>query len=164
TCMLLERTGLLVTCVDHDAARLAACLAARRTLTAHLDIGSSVQIVDGHPRIMGDARLMLPGHGCVVCVGGMPNVEHRLYDLSVPADSLHHRLQAPWRQRRAGSLVTINAMTVAAGVQMWLDLLQGDLVDSHWQRLTWQPGIGLQTDAGTVGAASDCRFCRRAGR
>ncbi|MEO8495993.1 MAG: ThiF family adenylyltransferase, partial [Planctomycetota bacterium] len=157
---LKQRSGLLVTCVDHDTPRLAAAIAARRTLTPHLDIGTSVQTAqDGSTSISGDARLLLPGDGCVACVGGVENLEASLYDLQIPADHLHHKLRAPWHRRRAGSLITINAMTVGAAVQMWLDLLAGELRGSHWHRLAWRAGSGLACDAGQVSAVDSCRIC-----
>jgi hypothetical protein len=159
---LRERTDLLVTCVDNDTPRLAAALTALRTLTVHLDVGTSVQRgADGGTNITGDARLLLPREGCAACVGGIADLDEAAYELALPPGSLPHRIRPVWSAERAGSLVTINAMTVGAAVQMWLDLLGGTLRTSLWQRFAWLPGQGLRSDAAPVGAAPDCRYCRR---
>ena len=159
--LLRQRSHLVITCVDHDTARLAVATAARQTLTAHLDIGTGVQRTDdGDLSIRGDARLLLPGDGCVACVGGLADLESSEFEVQLPDDHFFHSLRPNWDSQRAGSLVTVNAITVGAGIQMWLDLLANDLSGSFWQRIRWQPGEGLQTDSGYVSAASDCKICQ----
>ena len=159
--LLRQRSHLVVTCVDHDTARLAVANAARQTLTAHLDIGTGVQRTDdGALSIRGDARLLLPGLGCVACVGGMADLESTHFQLQLPADHFFHSIRPNWDSQRAGSLVTVNAITVGAGIQMWLDLLANELTGSFWQRIRWQTAQGLQTDSGYVSAASDCKICQ----
>lgn len=158
---LRERVDLLITAVDNDVPRLAAARTARRTLTVHLDVSTSVQhSADGGVTISGDARFLLPSQGCALCVGGLADSQATAYNLTAPAGSLPRRLRGAWHEERAGSLITINAITVAAGVQAWLDLLAGHLQTSLWQRFAWQHGVGLRSDAGPVGAADDCRLCR----
>ena len=156
---LAHRSDLLISCVDNDTARLAISRQAMRTITVHLDMATSVQR-EPAPLIHGDARLLLPGHGCVVCVGSMLDFEAARYQLDAPSGSLPLRTPQPWHEQRAGSLLTINAITVAAGVQLWLDLISGSLRHSFWQRLRWSPGSGLESDAAEVDQADDCRFCR----
>lgn len=139
---------LLATCVDRDMPRLAAAVLAERFLKVHLDIGTGVT-GDGHERLIaGDVRLLLPGQGCVSCVGGLPDEEEARHELLAPPGALQRGLPVAWHEERAGSLVTINAMCVAAGVQLWLDLLGGTLEASHRSRFRWRPGRRRGPEAG----------------
>jgi molybdopterin/thiamine biosynthesis adenylyltransferase len=158
---LAERSDLLVTCVDDDLPRVLVALAARQSLTPHLDVGTRVVREGAGLQLAGDARLLLPGRGCVLCVGGVADLPGVLRDLRLPAGALLTRSRRPWHIQRAGSLVTINALAVGAGVQLWLDLAAGGLGQSYWQRLAWQPGAGLQADGGGVSAEPGCVLCER---
>lgn len=155
-----QRSDLIVTCVDNDTPRLAASLQARRELTPHLDVGTSIQPSENDEQTMtGDVRLLLPGSGCVSCVGGLQDPVATLYELSAPPGSLRRGRSRAWHEERAGSLISLNSMTVGIAVQTWLDLLAGTLNSSYWHRLRWEYGAGLMVDAGAVGADDDCRFC-----
>jgi hypothetical protein len=159
--LVRQRTDLLVTCVDSDTPRMAVSLIGKETLTAHLDIGTHVVNVQQGKLIHADVRLLMPDRdgGCIACVGGLGNVEETLYELSAPPGVLRRGEPIDWRQQRAGSLLTINSVAVGVGVQMWLDLLAGDLRTSYWHRLRWVPGGSMQVDGGPVGRSEDCRFC-----
>lgn len=152
---------LIVTCVDHDTARLAAARWARRFLRVHLDVGTGVtwDEASGQRILAGDVRLLLPRLGCVCCVGGLSNEAEARYELAAPPGALPRQPPQPWHRQRSGSLITLNSLAVATAVQLWLDLLAGELRTSHWTRLRWQPGHGLQTDAAPVGPARDCPIC-----
>jgi len=156
---------LIVTCVDQDTPRLAAARLARRFLRVHLDIGTGITDgqTPGQPVLAGDVRLLLPRLGCVCCVGGLLNADEARYELRAPPGALPRQPPQPWRQQRAGSLITLNSLTVATAVQLWLDLLAGRLRSSYWHRLHWEPGRGLHTDAAPVGAAPDCPLCGERG-
>lgn len=157
---LRHRSDLIVSCVDNDAARLAASWLSRETLTPHLDLGSSVQRAsDGSAHMTGDVRLLLPHEGCVNCCGGVDDLESGLYALAAPHGSLHRGEPVIWSRQRAGSLATINALTVASAVQFWLDFLGGSVSGSYWHRLRWEPQAGLQVDSAAVSAAENCHFC-----
>jgi len=153
---------LIVTAVDSDTPRLAASLVARETLTVHLDVGTSVtRDESGEMLLAGDVRLLLPGAGCVSCVGGLADREATLYELYAPPKTLRRGRRLAWHEERAGSLVSLNAITVGIAVQAWLDLLAGRLRTSSWHRLRWLPGEGIQADSAPVGAGEDCPYCRR---
>lgn len=154
---------LLVTCVDDDTPRLAAALLANRLLKVHLDIGTGVSIDEqGQRTIAADIRLLLPGQGCVACVGGLADEEQARYELWAPPGSLQRRRGGrSWQEQRAGSLVTVNMIAAAFGVQLWLDLLSGQLTGSHWTRLRWNPGQGLDVQQGPVTGRHDCQTCSR---
>jgi len=157
----IRDADLLVTCVDSDAPRLLCARLATQWLKPHLDIGTGVHREgDGARTIAADVRLLLPGEGCVACVGGLRELEQAQDDLLLGPGTLPLRPAIPWHEQRAGSLVTINAMAVSAGVQLWLDLLGGDLRHSHWSRLLWQPGQGLSVDEADVTGLPDCAICR----
>lgn len=158
-----QPTDLLVTCTDNVSSRVAVTIQAQRLLVPHLDIGTAVQRdADGTRRIFGDARLFLPPHqGCCFCTPPLSDEEREqtLYELSAPGDTLQRGEPVEWFNQRGGSLITITSLTVAAGVQMWLDLLAGDLRTSCWQRLDWAPGRGLEVQSAAIGAADDCPCC-----
>lgn len=158
---LEERSDLMVTGVDDELARVATNIIANRTLTTQLHIATSIQRIDGHLRMTGDARLFLPHQGCCVCVGGIPDVDDVYLDLIAPPHRLPRRVRPAWHQVRLGSLATLNAMTVGCAVQLWLDLLMGRISTSFWQRLEWTPEHGLVANGGPVTGDEACRWCGR---
>lgn len=86
--------------------------------------------------------------------------EQALYELAAPAGSLQRGLPVAWHEQRAGSLITINAIAVSVGVQLWLELLAGRLSTSTWHRLDWDAQTGLRVHAGSVGVGDECPYCR----
>ncbi|MFO0820785.1 MAG: ThiF family adenylyltransferase [Pirellulales bacterium] len=153
---------LLVTCVDDDAARLAAWLLAHSLLIPYLDIASAVMRDNLTPTLLGDARLFAPGvqTGCPVCVGGVSNLEDTLYAINAPEGALRRGAPVHWSDQRAGSLVTLNATIVGAALQLWLDYLGGHCTTSAWQRIQWASGSGLLSHWAAVASTADCRMCR----
>ncbi|NLS98222.1 MAG: hypothetical protein GXX96_39335 [Planctomycetaceae bacterium] len=156
----VRAADLLVTCTDSDTPRLTVAMLADRYLKVHLDIGTGVTINEaGERQIAADVRLLVPRQGCVKCVGGLPDEEEARYELLAPPGALRRTAAREWSEERAGSLVTINTMSVAVGVQLWLDLLGGELRTSHWTRLRWHAGRGLEIHEGPVGGSKNCRVC-----
>lgn len=156
-------TDLIVTCVDQDAGRLRAAHLARGRLIPHLDIGTGVTCTPtGDRQLAADIRLLLPGSGCIRCVGGLGDLDQAEYELHAPPGALPRRSPEPWHSRgRLGSLVTLNSIAVATGVQSWLDLLDGSLATSVWHRLRWQSALGLESRTAYVAARGDCPLCLR---
>lgn len=156
-------TDLIVSAVDSDTPRLAAAHLARRFTKVHLDVGMTVEPDARTGRLLAaDVRLLLPGQGCVCCVGGLGDEEEARYELLAPPGALRRRRPLAWHEQRAGSLITLNALTVGTAVQSWLDLLAGRLRGSQWQRFRWIPGTGLHVDQAPVDAARECPICRAA--
>jgi hypothetical protein len=156
-----RRCDLLVTTVDDDAARLAVSLLAAETLTPHLDLGSSLQReAEGRITRQGDCRLLMPGRGCVACVGGLADRDGVLERLRGPVGSLRRGRRPEWQVERAGSLGYWNGIVVGCGLELYLGLLRGEH-DSFWQRLWWQPGEGLESRGSGLERAPDCVFCGR---
>jgi hypothetical protein len=157
---LSTRADLVATCVDDDAARLAASWLAREMLAPHLDIATTVKRpASDEPHIAGDVRLLLPGEGCVVCVGGLADADNCLYELAAPPGCLHRGAPTLWTEQRAGSLVTIDSAATALGCQIWVGLLAGSFRNSQWHRLEWNAVSGVTTDQASVGADVKCRYC-----
>lgn len=157
----LRGFDLVCTCVDHDTARLGAAMVTNSLCLVHLDIGAGVFASEtGADRVLGaDVRLLLPGQACVVCLGGLRNLDEAHYEISGPTGALHRGPPATWQEQRAGSLVTVNSIACNLGIQMWLDLLRGTVTESRWCHLQWQsngvPAVEVQTVPSAV-----CSICR----
>jgi hypothetical protein len=161
---VLGGIDLLATCVDQDGGRLRAAHWARQHLVVHLDIGTGVRrLAEGGRQLAADVRLLLPGAGCVSCVGGVGDAGQAAYDFLAPPGALPRRPPERWDARgRLGSLITLNCLAVSVGLQSWLDLLEGSLANSIWHRLRWRPGPGLEVNSALVNSAADCSLCRAA--
>jgi hypothetical protein len=153
----------LVTCVDQDGPRLHVAHWAHDGLVPHLDVGAGVtRTAGGGRQLAADVRLLLPRAGCVRCVGGLADLDQAEYELHAPPGALPRRPPEPWNARgRLGSLVTLNSQAVSAGVQSWLDLLEGTLTASVWHRLRWSAGGSLEMNSALVGAGETCPLCGR---
>jgi hypothetical protein len=67
----LWEADIIASLVDSDPARLTAAATAAAYLKPHLDIGQSVVVARGRERELGvDVRLIIPGQGCLRCIGG----------------------------------------------------------------------------------------------
>jgi predicted ThiF/HesA family dinucleotide-utilizing enzyme len=156
----LHGADLIVTAVDRDAGRLAAAHWARRHGAIHLDIGTGVTQQGNERLLAADVRLLLPGAGCVRCVGGLGDLDQAEYELRAPPGAAPRRPPEKWDARgRLGSLPTLNALATGTGVQLWLDLLSGELGSSAWHRLRWVPGRGIEVAAARVTAGVECVLC-----
>ncbi len=163
--VLLRDIDLIVTTVDRDAGRLKVAHWAAEHGVVHLDVGTGVTHRPEGRQLAADVRLLLPGMGCVRCVGGLGDLDQAEYELRAPPGAAPRRPPEPWDARgRLGSLPTLNGIAAATGVQLWLDLVNGDLGGSTWHRQRWVPGRGLEVAAGLVGAGADCPVCRGGGR
>ena len=158
---LNERCDLLVTTVDNDLPRLVISRLARKNLIPHLDVATQI-IRTGEStsqRYLADARLLLPGSGCVRCVGGLLNQEDLYYRLNAPRWALQLQKPPAWWEQRAGSLLSWNMPIAGTAAQMWLDLIGGARRASFWQRMEWTVNEGLSVQAGPIGRGTDCPLC-----
>jgi hypothetical protein len=157
----LRDVDLICTCVDRDAARLAAAQWANRWCKVHLDIGTAVFRNDAGDRVLGaDVRLLLPGQACVVCLGGLRNLDQARYEVAAPPGALRRGPRPQWHEQRAGSLVTINSIACNLGVQMYLDLLAGRITESRWCRVEITSDGRMTVDYPSSPAAT-CAICKR---
>ncbi|WP_448595861.1 ThiF family adenylyltransferase [Thermoflexus hugenholtzii] len=152
----LRTCDLLITTVDRDAARLAAGVLAALYLKPLLDVGAGVGLPGVQPRVGAEARLILPGDGCLLCGGGL--AEPRLAGEALARAREVETPSAP----RAGSLRSLNMAVVGLALRLWEELLTGELRESRWLRLVWIGGTpALQLMAPTP--RPDCPLCARRG-
>ena len=151
---------LIVTCVDQDGPRLKAATLAHRRMIPHLDIGTGVTASDsGGREIAADVRLLLPGKGCIACVGGLTDMDRARWELATPPGSLYPVRSRPWNETRLGSLITNNSAAVAMGIQSWIQYLNKELNTSIWHRLVWTQNGAISTDSAPARRQEDCVFC-----
>lgn len=141
--------ALIVTAPDRGEPRLLASLAAITHRRVHLDVGTGVFArPDGGWSAGADVRLVLPGEGCLLCIGGL---------------DLDRRRHADFRRERAGSLRSLNAMAAALALQCVAQLRRGELRQSTWQRLVLDQAAVPRAEAPAFERRDDCPVCRRAG-
>ncbi|MGE0821742.1 MAG: hypothetical protein AB7P18_06465 [Candidatus Binatia bacterium] len=141
-----------------------------------IDIGTGVHFTEkndhndaqdtgsGLRRMGADVRLILPGNGCLLCVGNLTRYQQAVEELcrggALPPQS------EEWWQQRAGSLRTLNQIAAHTGVQMLQDLVAERIADSRWARLEFDDAgrmtvVYLLTSQSDT--ASPCRLCAKAG-
>lgn len=152
---------LLVTCVDDEVARRHAAGLAVRYLLPHLDVATHITAELGGLELRADVRLILPGEGCLECIGGGEvTAEMRDFQRFAPVGSLSPDQMRLWDQQRLGSLVTLNSIAVSVGVQTWLQYLRGDLTGSVWHRVLWSNVTHFQVQSGYVQGRIGTACCR----
>ncbi len=154
---------LLVTAVDRDAPRLQASYLARQRMIPHLDIGTLVtHDIHGQRILAADVRFLVPGAGCVRCVGGLGQLDEAEFEIAAPHGALPLRAAESWNARgRLGSLATINSVAAATGIQLWLDMLDRNTLQSTWHRIKWDAENGWKSDSERVGSAANCKICKK---
>lgn len=143
----LADAELLIGCVDNDAARAFLGRWARCNGLPLLDFGASVRREGDRWRAGADVRLVVPGDGCLLCLGRLAAGE---------AD----QGGGDWRQQRAGSLEELNGCAAGAGLLMLTQFLAGRRGQSAWGRLELDGEAGwpeLQTVPRT--SLSGCPGC-----
>lgn len=152
---------VLITCVDHGTPVLFAAKMANRWNKVHIDIGTSVQKQDnGELEITGDVRFFQPHEACASCVGGIGDRIDAEIDLQLPAGAQPLRPQVDFRDQRAGSLITINAMTVSIATQLLTASLCGGASSSYWYRLVWTVKNQMQCVDSNMFRENRCIVCR----
>lgn len=139
---------VLVTAPDRGAPRLLASLCAVAHHRVHLDVGTGVFGEGDKWQAGADVRLVLPGQGCLLCIGGL---------------DLERRVEVDWQRERAGSLRSLNAM--AAGHAMFLleRLITGDLTESTWSRFVLDRSGRLSVMQPAFTVRPDCPLCANSG-
>jgi hypothetical protein len=148
---LCARANLVVSAPDDNRARLTAALAATTHCRPHLDLGTGV--FGGRPgdnaapwRAGADVRLVLPGDGCLLCVGGL---------------DLGRRPARDWREQRAGSLRSLNRLACSQGLALLLAHVRGARGRSAWMRLEVAADGEVSAAPRSFGADPNCRLCGR---
>lgn len=141
---------LVFSAPDRDDARFAAALLSAALHRIHLDLGTGVFDGDGERdggwRAGADVRLVLPGQGCLLCIGGL---------------DLRRNPPGDWRRQRAGSLRSLNQLAAATAMLQFERLVAGDLRRSAWTRIEVAPDGGFTTRRMPVASVDDCPLCGR---
>jgi hypothetical protein len=156
---------VFVCCVDSDAARLSCGIMASLYHKLLLDIGSGIPITPAAQpspvvRMGSDMRLIVPGSGCLLCLGGVSDyaaASKELAGLAAPR-------QEDWWLTRRGSLRTLNSVAVHLGLQLLLDLLAGHLSQSTWLQVEYgEEGQVTVRHHQTQAHPDTCALCGKAG-
>ena len=156
----VAQADVVVSAVDCDAARAMASLVATLFLRPHLDIGSALQgSVKGLTWGV-DARLLMPGQGCVACVGGFAHPE----EVAALASNIEIS-PLPWHRRRLGSLASVSSLAAGLGMRLLEDLARLSSGGNRWLRLE-QTGDAEapRMQALAAGGRPGCAICRLAGQ
>jgi hypothetical protein len=134
-----READVLITAVDDDGARWAVAQLAVLYLKPLLDVGTGVLTSEsGEPLLGADIRWIVPGEGCLLCIGGLANPQQ----VEVVRQGLHaeqqYRAQRHWQQERRGSLRSLNMVAVGLALRMLEDYLAMRLQTSRWLRLVYQ--------------------------
>lgn len=133
---LLVEADLIACAVDNDAGRLWSNAWALAGNAVFLDIASAVRAEGAEV----DLRLLPPGTGCLLCVGGLAQPERAAEELwheSPPATP------ADFRQQRRGSSRAWSAMAANLGLRMIERHVSGTLDRPLFRRLTEGPDGAL---------------------
>jgi hypothetical protein len=159
----LWSADVLISCVDSNAARLLVGAVACSYAKPLLDIGTGVFRAQGraerNTRLMGaDVRLILPGDGCLFCIGGVRNSEEALLELRNELHGVAAERPA-WHAQRAGSLRSLNETAAHLGLGLLESLVTGSLKSSAWLRIEYiANGVPALTRI-TERTVRHCNFC-----
>jgi len=120
----MKESDLLISCVDDNAARLFVSMVATCYLKPHLDIGTGVFAERSSRFIGADVRLIVPGDGCLLCIGGAGDLRESLERLMAAQEGLELP-HPPWNRQRLGSLRSLNQMAVSEGMRLLEMLAEG---------------------------------------
>jgi hypothetical protein len=130
----LKDCDVIVSCSDTDGGRLGTATIASAYLKVLVDVGTGVFSDPHSPRTRGaEIRLVVPGDGCLMCLGGISNLGTGIRQLASMDAAGGNPLATSWTAERAGSLRSVNL--VAAGLA--LDALEA-LVCEEEDRSTWR--------------------------
>jgi hypothetical protein len=136
---------VIVSAVDNSRARLEASLVATLFLKPHLDIGTGILEVRRRIRAGFEVRLIVPGDGCLLCIGGLPN--------------LGRPRPRNFRQERAGSSRFLNQAAAGHGMRLLSRLFEGTLERSQWHRYDERTGGADELHFIRERRRRDCILC-----
>jgi len=161
----VQACDVLLSCVDHDSARLAATAVATVCCKPLLDIATGVHGSELDREMGADVRLVLPGN-CLLCCGGLRDHTHALQVLAQPEAERAFSAQRDWRRERAGSLASLNHCAVGVALRLLEDFVAARIQDSTWVHLAFSPEDSLSVTYPPVSPPQPpvrCRLCRLTG-
>lgn len=170
-----KEADVLISCVDDDGARLATAIIAALYAKPLLDVGtgtfhesstqqsaiSNLRRGAGLRRMGADIRLILPGERCLLCFGGVANLEQARTIFGMQGASLPAR--RPWQEVRAGSSRSLNEIAAHLGLRLLEDLIGERVQNSMWEHLEFDPHGRPSLEDVTPPPNPDCPLCRRTG-
>jgi hypothetical protein len=159
----LQTCDVVIVCVDHDGARLAASALAALFLKPLVDIAAGIHDARGERRMGADVRLVLPGR-CLLCFGGLADLETARRTIQSPQSEREFLLNRNWRRERLGSVRSLNQLAVSIGLRLWEDLVCERVTESIWVHLDFDPNgrIGID-DRRQVPGLALCPICALGG-
>ncbi|MCD4786517.1 MAG: ThiF family adenylyltransferase [Candidatus Eremiobacteraeota bacterium] len=155
----------IITCtVDNDAARIGAVFLSAIYSKIFLDVGTGVFIDNSEQRQMGSSvRLILPGQGCLLCMGGISDMDRAREIILGKGDT--REVNRDWRLERSGSVASLNQIGVNLGIRLLEDLAAGRVSSSTFLQVEYNnngiPSINSRTfDENN----SRCPLCRLSGK
>jgi hypothetical protein len=145
----LSSSDVIISAVDHNAGRLEAALISALFLRVHLDVGTGIVRENGRLRAGYDVRLVVPGDGCLVCLGGLPNVNRPRPD--------------NFREEREGSSRSLNTQATGQGLRLLERLFAGMIHRSTWVRYEEREDGNDTLTVMDVPRMHDCPLCALAG-
>lgn len=134
-----KNTDFLISCVDTPVARAATAFLAKLYLLPLLDVGTGIHrhaAEGGGTETGADIRLVLPDR-CLLCFGGIREIDVvRQQQALIPHRGPGHR-RVDWQTERAGSLRSLNMMSVGIGLRLVEELVRGRLRGSAWLQLDY---------------------------
>jgi hypothetical protein len=176
----VKRADAVFCCVDNPAARLATSFIATVYLRPLFDLGAAVlrhaganrdpqasalprSVSQAEVRVGADVRLVLPGQRCLLCFGGIPEIDRARTALLETGTSVQ-TTPLEWRQQRTGSLRSLNGLAAQLALRLLEELVATRLQESTWLCLDGDPtGIPLLRRANGK-QEGRCALCVLAGR
>lgn len=154
---------ILACAADNDGARLAGAALSTLYLKPLLDVGTAILGIGSELHMGSDVRLLIPGDGCLLCLGGLARSQEAQAILTSASGEQQFREGRNWRTERAGSLRSLNLTAAGIAMRLLEDFMAGRRMRSTWLRLEFsREGVPAITDMPAV-RRPGCPLCRRTG-
>lgn len=153
----IKDSDFLISCLDNDAARLAATIISTLYSKPLLDIASGIVTQDGKRHLGGDIRLLLPGEcHCLFCLAALD--QSRAMEIFDPPTT-----KLSWHHFRDGSLRSLNQVVTHLGIRLLEELAQENIHNSIWQHITFDQNQQVQINHVPLFAkVQNCPICAQA--
>jgi hypothetical protein len=133
----IKESTVLISAVDNPTARLMAALLSVTYMIPLLDIGTGIfhrgTKGSAHREMGADIRWCLPGR-CLLCSGGIHDVETGIEELKARSAGQPFKDTKPWFEQRSGSLRSLNTAAIGFALRLIEDWLAHRF---SWQENRW---------------------------